>query len=143
MILRTSLHLLRPPRVATHPLFPEQPSNKTKTTLDPLRTKQVKTLTSVHRHHRTNTNISGWSSGLPGKKEHRAGRGPCPGDLYEIGPMTSEAGKPTRTLNAGNFILFLDRKRLVGEKLRGTAQKYFLLTYYLFSRSLKYKQVLL
>lgn len=113
VILGTSLRLLRPPRVATHPLFPEQSSNKTKTTLDPLRTKGVKTLTSVHRTNRTNTNISGWSSVRPGKTLHRVRQGLRPGDLYKVRPMTSEAGKPTRTRNAGNLILFLDRKRLV------------------------------
>lgn len=41
-------------------------------------------------------------------------------------------------LNTSDFILFLNHKRLVGGKVDSAGQKYFVLTYYLFSRKLKY-----
>lgn len=100
VILRTSLPLLWPPWVATHPLVSEQLSNKTKQ--------------SVHRHQqKEHTHL--W-------REHKAARQKGTGSGTAHAPETLHSTVRLRTSETGNPVCspntatlsFLSHKRVVG-----------------------------
>lgn len=117
VILRTSLPLLRPPWVATHPLVSEQWSNKTKYS-QCSQTPTEGTLPCVAEHRAARP------------KGTRSGTGHVLETLHSTGPTTSEAGKPTCSPNTATSS-FSEPQKGSGGRGRGAyapVQKYSLLT---------------
>lgn len=105
---RTSLPLLMLPPILWSP---EQSSNKTKATLDPLRrTKGIKVLNRAHRHQHL------WSTGLlnrrTGSIQIHASSEDTPWNRANDLKLENQHGP----LNTTNFIFFLNHKRSVGGK---------------------------
>ena len=140
-ILRTPLVLWRPPELpGTHPLVPKQLSNKTKANLEPTKNwvrKNTHQCSQIPTEHRLIFVVRVQAC------QTRRGPGSAPGHTLETLQRTrlstSEQGRQACTPEQKLlYRFFLNHKRLVEGTICDTVLKYFLLTYYLFSRSLKY-----